>query len=128
MNNKIAKTIKIVSIITLLLSIAISIYAVNEGLHYAMDLFSIGIAGIISSFFIRAFAEVIELLQSIKDNTSSKTTSTVLYANNKQSQSEEEKKDNSFSSGWKCVCGRENAHYVSSCACGRNRRDGEVKP
>ena len=29
--------------------------------------------------------------------------------------------------GWKCVCGRVNYHYVSSCACGKNRREGEVK-
>lgn len=29
--------------------------------------------------------------------------------------------------GRKCVCGRVNYHYVSSCACGKNRREGEVK-
>ena len=29
--------------------------------------------------------------------------------------------------GWKCVCGRVNYHSVSSCACGKNRREGEVK-
>ena len=29
--------------------------------------------------------------------------------------------------GWKCSCGRVNSHYISSCACGKNRREGEVK-
>ena len=29
--------------------------------------------------------------------------------------------------GWKCVCGRVNYHYVSSCACGRSKREGNVK-
>ena len=27
--------------------------------------------------------------------------------------------------GWKCLCGRVNEHYVSSCTCGRSRIDGE---
>ena len=32
--------------------------------------------------------------------------------------------------GWKCICGRVNDHYVSSCSCGRSRIDCEytVKP
>ncbi len=29
--------------------------------------------------------------------------------------------------GWKCACGRVNAAYVSSCACGRNKH-GETAP
>lgn len=29
--------------------------------------------------------------------------------------------------GWKCVCGDVNHNYVSSCACGRSRREGDVK-
>jgi hypothetical protein len=24
---------------------------------------------------------------------------------------------------WRCVCGKENAPYVSSCSCGRSKRD-----
>ena len=26
---------------------------------------------------------------------------------------------------WQCVCGKKNMHYVSSCSCGRNKRDLE---
>ena len=29
--------------------------------------------------------------------------------------------------GWKCVCGRVNQNYVSSCACGKSRGEGAVK-
>lgn len=29
--------------------------------------------------------------------------------------------------GWKCICGRVHAAYVSSCSCGRNK-DGETAP
>ena len=29
--------------------------------------------------------------------------------------------------GWKCICGRVNDQYVSSCACGRSRSNGEKK-
>lgn len=28
---------------------------------------------------------------------------------------------NSLKEGWSCACGRKNAHYVSTCACGRNK-------
>ena len=28
--------------------------------------------------------------------------------------------------GWKCVCGRVNGYYVSSCACGRSKSEGNV--
>ena len=30
------------------------------------------------------------------------------------------------SGGWRCVCGRVNNDYVSSCACGRAKREGDV--
>ena len=30
--------------------------------------------------------------------------------------------------GWQCVCGRVNAGYVSTCACGKNKRDDIMQP
>lgn len=27
---------------------------------------------------------------------------------------------------WKCACGRSNAQYVSTCACGKNKRDAQA--
>ena len=29
------------------------------------------------------------------------------------------------SGGWKCSCGRVNADYISTCACGKNRHEAE---
>ena len=29
------------------------------------------------------------------------------------------------SNGWKCSCGRVNADYISTCACGKNRHEAE---
>ena len=29
------------------------------------------------------------------------------------------------SNGWKCSCGRINADYISTCACGKNRHEAE---
>ena len=31
------------------------------------------------------------------------------------------------SGGWRCSCGRANANYVSTCACGKSKRDVMVK-
>ena len=30
---------------------------------------------------------------------------------------------NGLNEGWSCACGRMNAHYVSTCTCGRNKND-----
>lgn len=31
--------------------------------------------------------------------------------------------ENSTADGWTCACGRRNANYVSTCVCGKNKRD-----
>jgi len=47
-----------------------------------------------------------ELLGDMKDNTSFSI-----------------KREERAPSSWKCVCGRINANYVSTCTCGKNKRD-----
>lgn len=68
MKNGIAKLLKVIAIITLIAGIILTIWGLTD-MDYYIALFAVGIGGLISAAFIRGFAEVIELLQQIKDNT-----------------------------------------------------------
>ena len=68
MKNGIAKLLKIIAIITLLAGIVLTIWGLTD-MDYYVAIFAVGIGGLISAAFIRGFAEVVELLQQIKDNT-----------------------------------------------------------
>lgn len=68
MKNDIAKILKIIAIITLVAGIVLTIWGLTD-MDYYVAIFAVGIGGLISAAFIRGFAEVIELLQRIKDNT-----------------------------------------------------------
>ena len=68
MKNGIAKLLKIIAIITLLAGIVLTIWGLTD-MDYYLAIFAVGIGGLISAAFIRGFAEVVELLQQIKDNT-----------------------------------------------------------
>lgn len=68
MKNGIAKLLKIIAIITLVAGIVLTIWGLTD-MDYYVAIFAVGIGGLISAAFIRGFAEVIELLQRIKDNT-----------------------------------------------------------
>ena len=46
-----------------------------------------------------------------------------LYENVKDNDSFSLKREQSVPSGWRCICGRINANYVSTCVCGKNKRD-----
>ena len=68
MKNGIAKLLKIIAIITFLAGIVLTIWGLTDLDDY-LAIFAVGIGGLISAAFIRGFAEVVELLQQIKDNT-----------------------------------------------------------
>lgn len=68
MKNGIAKLLKVIAIITLIAGIILTIWGLTD-MDYYIALFAVGIGGLISAAFIRGFAEVVELLQQIKDNT-----------------------------------------------------------
>ena len=71
MKNGIAKLLKIIAIITLVAGIVLTIWGLTD-MDYYVAIFAVGIGGLITAAFIRGFAEVIELLQRIKDNTERK--------------------------------------------------------
>lgn len=68
MKNGIAKLLKVIAIITLIAGSILTIWGLTD-LDYNLAIFSIGIGGLVSAAFVRGFAEVIELLQAIKDNS-----------------------------------------------------------
>ena len=68
MKNGIAKLLKIIAIVTLVAGIVLTIWGLTD-MDYYVAIFAVGIGGLISAAFIRGFAEVVELLQQIKDNT-----------------------------------------------------------
>ena len=76
-----------------------------------------GITVYIDALLLNGFGVIVESNESQK---------TVLEQPKKESEADSEK-EILDEGGWKCVCGRVNYHYVSSCACGKNRREGEVK-
>lgn len=67
MKNGIAKLLKVIAIITLIAGIICTIWGLTD--IWNITLLYVGIGGLISAVFIRGFAEVIELLQRIMDNT-----------------------------------------------------------
>ena len=68
MKNGIAKLLKVIAIITLIAGIICTIWGLTD-MDYYVAIFAVGVGALISAAFIRGFAEVVELLQSIKDNT-----------------------------------------------------------
>ena len=68
MKNGIAKLLKIIAIITLIAGIICTIWGLTD-MDYYIAIFAVGVGALISAAFIRGFAEVVELLQKVKDNT-----------------------------------------------------------
>jgi uncharacterized membrane protein len=68
MRNGIAKLLKIIAIITLIAGIICTIWGLTD-MDYYIAIFAVGVGALISAAFIRGFAEVVELLQKVKDNT-----------------------------------------------------------
>lgn len=68
--------------------------------------------GFVSSWLVYGFGQIVEDVRTIREKTepeeidSPKLDEKVLQEG-----------------GWKCTCGRMNAQYVFSCACGRNKPD-----
>lgn len=75
-----------------------------------------GLLGFVSSWPLYGFGELIERTQSINK---------IPAQPQKDTESVREKAilDNG---GWKCVCRRVNFQYVSSCECGKSRREGDI--
>ena len=73
---------------------------------------------VIVSFMMYGFGELIE-----------KTTSIEKTLKDRNAADEKKARDEKIldEGGWKCKCGRVNNMYVSTCACGKNRRDVESK-
>ena len=67
MKNRIAKILRIIAYIILLGGVILVIWGISD-LGWYLGQFLGGIGTLISSIFVRGFAEVIELLQAIKDN------------------------------------------------------------
>lgn len=89
--------------------------------------------GIISSVAMHRYAkgEQIHLLQQVAENTSPaqeakpEAPAPVRVVKNNASFVYETPANQPAAEGWKCACGRTNASYVSSCACGRSKRDNK---
>ena len=74
-------------------------------------------------FFFSFIAFIIALTKPVKEQPLS-------YAEKEREKKKEEKerqKEILEEGGWQCVCGRMNERYVFSCACGRNKSDGEIR-
>ena len=146
MKNKIAKLLKIIAIITLVGGIILTIWGITD-MDYYLALFCIGIGGLISAAFIRGFAEIVELLQNIKDNTSREPARPAAInelkdekdmptsdmgintSETKSSEEQAEQADRNESDAaeqdnrwWRCDCGRVNRYSVTSCRCGKSRK------
>ncbi len=71
MKNGVAKLLSVITIITVIGSGVLVVLGLID-LDYNIAMLYAGIAGLISAVFVRGFAEIIELLQGIKDNTETK--------------------------------------------------------
>ncbi len=76
------------------------------------------LATVIVSFMMYGFGELIE-----------KTTSIEKTLKDRAAEDERQARDQKIldEGGWKCKCGRINNMYVSTCACGLNRREVETQ-
>ena len=69
-----------------------------------------GVASFLSSWVIYGFGQLVEDIRTICEKTEEQKID-YTQADTKIIQN----------GGWKCSCGRVNAHYVSSCSCGKNK-------
>jgi hypothetical protein len=145
MKNRIAKLLKTIAIITLVGGIVLTIWGITDIDDY-LALFCVGIGGLISAAFIRGFAEIVELLQNIKDNTSGEPAPPAAGSelneekevpasdkdiNTSETESSEEQKEQADGTEsdapeqnnrwWRCECGRVNRYSVVTCRCGKSR-------
>lgn len=65
-NNQIATVLKAFSIITMIISVIIFLVFMEDNFYTGLI---VGVSGIISGLFILGFAEIIQKLQNIEDNT-----------------------------------------------------------
>lgn len=93
----------------------------------------------ISTLFLVAFGDLVENTQRIKELNEKITAEKGNAAANPLRMEEANKKvtlteddipisyvrQAGNTTGWKCQCGRTNADYVSTCVCGRNKRDNK---
>ena len=93
----------------------------------------------ISTLFLVAFGDLVENTQRIKELNEKIVAGTgnadenllrTEEANKKISLTEDDipisyVRQAGSTTGWKCQCGRTNADYVSTCVCGRNKRDNQ---
>lgn len=78
-------------------------------------------------FFFGLVGYLLVIALPARDNKTQKDSATASLAETvrrEEAKRQEEKIMNS--GGWKCSCGRVNANYVSTCACGKSRRENRV--
>ena len=86
------------------------------------------LASWIGSFTLYGFGELIEKTAEIAENTKKNNINDQLetllgLTNGGNTKITESDKNLLSDGGWKCDCGKVQAKYVSSCSCGRSKRD-----
>lgn len=108
---------------------------VFEPLYFFTFGVGVPVASYVSTLFLVAFGELVQNAQRIRelneeiakvkedktDSVSSTTINEPVYKDNSVSHTQQAKD----TSKWKCQCGRTNAYYVCTCACGRDRPDSQ---
>ena len=74
------------------------------------------------SLVLYAFGELVEHTASI-DSKMGKDTATIQQAAPEKETEKDKDKKIITDGGWKCTCGKTNYSYVSTCSCGKNKRE-----
>ena len=86
------------------------------------------LATVIVSFMMYGFGELIEKTTNIDKNIDRMLRTTESVENKLEEAGKEAREKKILDEGgWKCKCGRINYMYVSTCACGLNRREIETQ-
>ncbi len=81
-------------------------------------------------FFFTFFAIIVASTKPVyqpPDNSETLKRSREQEERNREQKERDREKEILLNGGWKCVCGRVNRDYISTCACGKNKRDGIVR-
>ena len=96
----------------------IALIGLNQPLLAILAIVSFPISGLIFRLFMCGFGELVENSEEIKNSIKKMNDST------RQLDAKAEKKPQTPVAGeWQCSCGQINKNYISSCQCGKNRRD-----
>ncbi len=80
-----------------------------------------GVLSFVGTLIINGFGKIVE-------NNEGQLKALERSAKREENKKEEEREEQIIRDcGWKCVCGRVNSSYISTCYCGKKRNEGEVK-